>query len=843
MYTPKHFFKIALLVPFLFWGDYPTYGQQSTPAKKSYGDIVKNSDLKDGLFHLYTDRDDGTVYLGIKNSQLDQEFIHFGYVLDGVPEVGIYRGRFLGEKIFIIRKHFDRLEFVVRNTSFYFDPENALSRAAEANISDAVIASLKIVATTEDKTTYLLRADELFLREIFAPIKSIASRHDSPSSTSVVLGDLSSDRTRFNEIRNYPENSLLRVQYIYENKSPKQWGEDDVTDARFLTIEIQHSLIAVPKNDFKPRFDDPRVGYFTSSVSDLTSKKSANYRDPIHRWHLKKKNPSAAKSDPVEPITWWIENTTPVELRDTIQKAVESWNRAFGSAGFTNAIVCKIQPDDAKWDAGDIRYNVLRWTSSPNPPFGGYGPSFVNPRTGQILGADIMLEYVYLTNRLRLRDLITRTEHEDAISLYKDSSDPHSFCQAGLFLQESSISAQASLATAAASAIEMDALMNQTLANLILHEVGHTLGLNHNFRSSYLLTPEELQDKEVTSKRGVSGSVMDYVPANVSLDREKQTLYYSVAPGPYDHWAIRYGYTETTDEKEATTLEAILAESTKPENAFGNDADDMRSTGRGIDPRAMLFDLSSDPIAHAITTMERVKKTLSVLPDKFPTQGESYQEFLTAYTTLMRDYERASTILSRYVGGVYVDRSVVGQAGAANPYTPVPAADQERALNALKKYVFAPKAFSFLTPKLLSHLQIQRRGFEIRKLKDNEDPKIHATVATIQNAALNQLLHAYTLSRIEDSTLYGNTLPLPKVMKILDSSIMEGEIDSFRAALQVNYIERLIRIAALGGQNSFPSSSRAEAVAALETHLPPGEGGTSHDHYLRRIISRALDAR
>jgi hypothetical protein len=125
----------------------------------------------------------------------------------------------------------------------------------------------------------------------------------------------------------------------------------------------------------------------------------------IHRWDLRKKDPNAAVSEPVEPIVWWIENSTPHEWRETIKNAVLEWNKAFEKAGFKNAVQVKIQPDDADWDAGDIRYNVLRWTSSPNPPFGGYGPSFVNPRTGQILGSDIMLEFVYHTNRVVLNRL------------------------------------------------------------------------------------------------------------------------------------------------------------------------------------------------------------------------------------------------------------------------------------------------------------------------------------------------------------------------------------------------------------------------------------------------------
>ena len=147
-------------------------------------------------------------------------------------------------------------------------------------------------------------------------------------------------------------------------------------------------------NDFRPRLDDPRVGYFTQEIENLTSIKVADYKDVINRWSLVKKDPSAAISEPVEPIVWWVENTTPVEYRQTIVEAGEKWNEAFEKAGFKNAVVMKIMPDDATWDPADIRYNVIRWVSSPYPPYGAIGPSFVNPKTGQILGADITVEWM-----------------------------------------------------------------------------------------------------------------------------------------------------------------------------------------------------------------------------------------------------------------------------------------------------------------------------------------------------------------------------------------------------------------------------------------------------------------
>ena len=272
---------------------FPTLAEekaQKSDEKKpvSFAEKVKNCDLIDGLFNLYQDREDGTIYLAIRKNQLGKEFIHYGYVLNGIPALRTFRGRILNERIFTVERQFNKIEFVAKNTAHYFDPESALSRAADANISNAVLACVKIVATTEDKTTYLVKADEIFLKEFFSLIKPAS---DEKKKDRLTLGDLSADRTRFTELKNYPNNTLLRVNYVYHNPRPREWGEDDITDARYITAEVQHALIAVPKNNYRARLEDPRVGYFTTRQTDLTSTKSANYRDLINRWHLEKKKP------------------------------------------------------------------------------------------------------------------------------------------------------------------------------------------------------------------------------------------------------------------------------------------------------------------------------------------------------------------------------------------------------------------------------------------------------------------------------------------------------------------------------------------------------------------------
>ncbi|MFM7814215.1 MAG: DUF5117 domain-containing protein, partial [Flavobacteriales bacterium] len=354
-----------------------------------YGDLTKKCTRIDGLITLWRDTTSGKLYIELRQDQLDKEFIYFNHIADAPVEAGYFRGSYGDSKIISFHRNYEKIEIVQSNTNFYFDPANAIAKSSDANINHPILASEKIEVVHNDKDRFLIDGDALFLTEKMQWVKPPSS----PGSPGGTLGSLSSSKTRIERIRNYSGNTEVLVQYVYENGNPQQFS-DALADPRNISIQYQHTILEVPQNGFIGRTDDPRIGYFTTQVNDMTSDTGTPYRDVIHRWNLVKKDPKAALSDPVEPITFWIENTTPIELRPIIQEACERWNVAFEKAGFTHAVVCKIQPDDATWDAGDIHYNVLRWTSSPNPPFGGYGPSFVNPRTGEILGADIMLELV-----------------------------------------------------------------------------------------------------------------------------------------------------------------------------------------------------------------------------------------------------------------------------------------------------------------------------------------------------------------------------------------------------------------------------------------------------------------
>lgn len=814
----------------------PAPPQKPKDEKPTIASKIKSCVAMPGMFPIYQDTTNGKVYMLIKKDQLGVKFIHFTYTENGVLDAGLHRGQFRGSRIFRINKYYDNLEFEQVNTSFYFDSANNISKSAEANISPAILAYEKIVAQDAAKGEYLIDADELLLSEKLHMIKPPSI----PGAMRFNLGMLSKSKTRFEGLHNYPENSDFVVRYVFENPSPMVGGGEAVTDARAVTVLLQHSFIKVPDNNFKPRFDDARVGYFSEEVNNMTSLEAVNYRDMIHRWNLQKKDPAAAVSEPVKPIVWWIEKTTPKEFRATIKEAALTWNRAFEPLGFRNAVQVFEQPDSATWDAGDIRYNVLRWTSSPQPPFGGYGPSFVNPETGEILGADIMLEYIFVTNRLIAEKLFEVPK----------SMEQYGYCSAGHHLHMETLLGKEMLMAAEASEVEISELVRQSLFYLVLHEMGHTMGLMHNMKASQLHTPAELKNAALTNESGLIGSVMDYPAINLNFKKGERVQYCQTKPGPYDLWAIEYGYSTAVSDPAAETarLKRILDRSTEPGLTFGNDADDMRSPGKAMDPRVMINDLSSDAIAYSTERMDKIMSLLPGLKDRYAAPGQTYQELKNVFNNLAGGYGQNVGIISRYIGGVMVERAVAGQPGATQPYTPVKKEDQKRAMQALAKYAFAPDAFTIPTD-LLPYLQTQRRGYNF--FATTEDPKIHYRLAYIQAEALDHLLDNSVMQRLTDSRLYGNQYSLSEMLSDLTAAIfdadMNGNVNSFRQQLQIDYVKRLIAIVdkdSRTGHDDLSIAKVSSVLKDLQKKLKASAGGDkeSRDHraYLADLIEKAF---
>jgi hypothetical protein len=770
--------------------------KEATP---SIADKTKTCKPIDGLFKLYRDTITGELFFQVSTSQLNKEFIHFTYTENGVLEAGHHRGSYRGSRIFKIQKHYEYLEFVQQNTSYYFDSTSEISKSANANISTAVLAREKIVAKDKDGTV-LIAADELFLTEQLHVLN--ASR---PAPGTFQLGKLTKGKTQYQSLKNYPKNLDIVVRYVFDNPAPAGSTSAAVTDNRSVNIVLQHSFMEVPENNFKPRFDDYRIGYFAESVNDMTTTGFNNYRDLIHRWNLVKKNPDETLSEPIQPIEWWIENTTPKALRPIIMHAALQWNKAFEPLGFKNAIRIYEQPDTASWDAGDIRYNVLRWTSSPNPPFGGYGPSFVNPRTGEILGADIMLEYVFLTNRIKLEEV----NHPE--------SGEH--CSLGLHLYYQQQAANGMLQIIGSDTNELSRLMKESIHYLILHEMGHTLGMMHNMKASQLHTPEELTQPELTYKTGLIGSVMDYPAVNLPNKKGQKVQYCQIEPGPYDKWVIDYGYSIGLNDpiQESQRLANIARKSIQKELTFGNDADDMRAPGKGIDPRVMVNDLSSDALTYSAIKMEQIQQLLPEIFEQCKKDEKSFEKFKDVFNLLTTSLGTHAGIISRYIGGVYVERFEPNQ-NAGNPYSAVSKEEQLRALELLNKFVFSDEALK-IPENYAYFLQSQRRGFGF--MSGTENPKIHQRNLQIQQSVLDQLMNPTMWTRIIDSKYYGNTYSLDSYLGDLTNNIMQfsqtSPYSSHRIMLQTEFVQRLLKVVDLKNPaNGYDAYAKAEAMKQLQ---------------------------
>jgi hypothetical protein len=825
----------------------PVKKEEKKPEDK-FGDLVKKCKKKEGFLTFYTDTVSGKTYIEIQKSQLNQEFIYFNYIENAPVETGYHKGSFGDSKIVVFKKNYERLEIVQSNTNFYHDPSNAISKSASSNINNPILASEKIEATSLDGNKMLIDGDALLLSEKMQLVKMPAPRGgDAP------LGSLSKEKSKINSIRTYTENSEIVVSYVYETSSPSIGG-DAVADGRNVTVQYQHSFLSVPQNNFKPRFDDPRIGYFTTQVNDMTVASATPWRDVIHRWNLEKKNPSELLSDPIQPITFWMENTTPVEFRPIIKDAVERWSVAFEAAGFKNAIVCLQQPDDAAWDAGDIRYNVLRWTSTPAPPFGGYGPSFVNPRTGEILGADIMLEWVALTNRVyadrtfRLSNSLS--EEQEQLLKEKGARNPF-LCNAAAMSNEQLIFGTSVASVMGASDLEKEEIVRQMLYRLVLHEVGHTLGLTHNMRASTLHSVAEIKNIEKVNQEGLANSVMEYPAFNYQLNPSEQALYCDVKVGPYDKWVIEYGYSQalTDDVKEKERLDKITARSTEHQLAYGNDADDMRTAGRGIDPDVNIFDLSSDPVAYGAERCELVKVVLPKLKDRLITSNESYAELLQSFLIATKEYGTQTNVMTRQIGGVHYDRAFAGQGSLVKPLEPVSEVKQKEAMKALAKYAFASDVWSEAIPTF-NYLLDQRRGFS--QYSKSDDPKIHDRILDMQSECLNHIMHPRVHQRIIDSYMYGNTYSIDEVMFDLTQAIFEsdlkGEVNTIRQNLQIEYTQRLI--AMLDEKNRYDYVSQGIALAEMKRIKKLEEGNVvgsaltkAHRAHVVQLIDNALSAK
>ena len=529
-------------------------------------------------------------------------------------------------------------------------------------------------------------------------------------------------RSTWAKVKVFPKNVEVEVSAVFAMRGgfESMFFGDDVPDARGAQVVIHYGMSMLPASSYKPRLADDRVGHFLSTVKDFSQDLNETPKMRyVTRWNLEKTNPEAEKSPPKQPIIFWIERTVPREYRQYVREGILEWNKAFEKIGFIDAIQARDQQGDDEFDPEDIRYNTFRWISTSR----GFavGPSRTNPKTGEILDADIIFdegmirdqreEYLdmagvpaamaALASGQRQRFLkhyaadLPALEHlaptldryfadkPEALEQFRrplpapeQASQLHlgpaacAECEMGPGMQRQLAVAAALLAARG----EMEPggkvpekLLAQAVKEIVMHEVGHTLGLRHNFKASSIYSARQINDPEFTAKHGNSGSVMDYLPANIVRKGEKQGDYFTPTIGPYDYWAIEYAYKPLENKsKEKEELAKIAGKVSDPELAFGTDEDLMLNP----DPRIQLFDLG-EPLEYASNRIQLVRSGIDDLQDRVVAKGEGWQRARRAFDVLLGEMFRAASLATCYVTGEYTCRDHRDDKGSRAPMKPI----------------------------------------------------------------------------------------------------------------------------------------------------------------------------
>ena len=766
--------------------------------KKDYASIkefIEDGEFKElnGFMNILHETEEDKYYLIIEEDKINKEFIYFAYILNGPQDVGASGGSMGDGSILEFRKFKDDIGLYKINTKYKYDDSNKISQSKLTNIIEAFMGRFKVVVKEDNK--YLISADKLFLSEMLTSVTPNIPQ-EYMEYYDLNIGKIDKSKTYINDVRNYPKNTAIEINYGFFNPRPKPGGSvDAVADKRYTFISARHLFVEMPDDKFEPRIADQRIGYFSEKVTDLSSYDSYPARDLMNRWRLIKKNPEAELSEPVEPIVYWVENSTPEEIRPFVVKGIEGWNAAFEKAGFKNAVVAKIQPDDAEWDAGDIQYNVVRWASTPNPQFSGYGPSIANPRTGEIIAADIVQEFNAIKRGYTYRKLWGYTEDNDPLE--------------------------------------------QWIVSLTMHEVGHTLGLRHNFKSSWIYNADDIHNVSITGKSHI-GSVMDYDPINLAPAGTPQGNFFPHGPGIYDKWAIEFGYTPNMTDEER---DLILAKASIPEYVFGTDGDAMGSPGSNTDPRAKRYDLSGDPVTYTSRRIEILDAKIKELPSIFLVDGNTSTEFRSNFFSLVREKGRFMEGVSRLIGGVYSNRTVNGT--DLTPFEAVAYKDQKKAMSLITSKLLSNDAFIF-DENILKYLQYEKRAAYSSSERGNEDPQLHEVVLGLQGRVLAHILHPRVMTRLVDSSQYGNTYLPNEVLDDLQEGIFVAKEvpTTFKMNLQSNYVDGLIKGLSDSDYDEISRSAIYNSLIKIETFTKRLYGTDelkNHLKFLNWKINKALE--
>ncbi|HEX5387276.1 MAG TPA: zinc-dependent metalloprotease [Gemmatimonadales bacterium] len=863
---------------------------------KPFGEVTRNAEVETGLFTAYVRRDQ--VLLGIKPSQFDRDFLLVTQVGQGIGDAGLDGGTSLRSDLVRFHRSGDRVELWVVNPHVAAAAGSPMALTVAYSFGHSVAQSFPI-ATIRDTSEILVDVEPMLLSDwadLTTRLEAYANRRHSGANV-----QFDRDRSSMQSVHVYPSNLESEVRLTYAPS--RNLGLQTVPDYRWIPLGIHYSLLELPATPMRPRYADDRVGYFISALKDF-SRDTADgfFVRYIDRWRLEKKDPAARLSEPVRPITYYIDRTVPTEWRPYVRAGILEWNRAFEDAGFKNAIRVLDAPDDSAWSAEDARYSTVRWTATNNSVYA-IGPSNVDPRTGEILNADILISASWvqtwrgeLTRMAGPSAFVDETFEQDSVLAQLPMSQVGRLCSYAAALGVEGTVLRAALAergSIPAGGMVPREYIGQALKELVMHEVGHTLGLRHNFRGSAGITRAQLADRAYTAQQGIGVSVMDYDPPAVSLEPDGQGEYYASTIGSYDRWAVEYGYApvrvesraakgggaesagasggEWSPDAELPGLRAIAARASDPGHLYGTD-EDAGFGGFGLDPLVSRYDQTDDPLGWARERVGLIDTLFDSLETRVVASGQSYYRLRDAFTDLLSARWYAMLVTTKYVGGATTSRDHRDDPGGRPPIVNIPAEKQREALAFLTDAGFGEGAYQF-RPELLSRLAPDRwMHWDSNPSSESRiDFPLHHWALTEEAGLLNQLLDPAVLARIRDAELRAGpgeeVVTIPELFGRLTTAIwaevgydaggrptrVPRNTSSIRRDVQRLYLADLIKLL-VTPRPGTPEDARAVARATLtdlgdQIDRALARGGSTLDAYTRdhladsRVrIDQALDA-
>ena len=815
----------------------PTATPPSAPgALRPMKDILKDAKSIPGFFTLH--QKDEKVWLEILPSQLGKPFFFSYNVPRSIGERGLYGSQMGGSKLVEFQKIGNQVQLIAKNTQFFAKEGTPQAQFVAESFSDSLMGSAALVSAPHPETkSILIEANTLLFSDIPGYQTRLEASFRMPfalDTRNTSFANVKSSETLTGlEVKAHFAVSKLSAPPMVPSQVPTTPPPSTTPDPRSLFVSFYYSFMPLPV-PMAIRMADERVGFFTVARTDYTT--DLNVKPKTHllkRWRLEKKDSGAAVSEPKEPVVYWLDKNIPEKYRASVMQGVLEWNKAFEKAGFKNALVVKQQQATDDFNNMDARHTSIRWFTGADVGFA-IGPSQADPRTGEILDADIGMSDVFARGA-------RRTVIEDMLRVRSNDGE---ICE---HAQEAAEELNYALDLLEARGLELDspkadALAQAYVKDIIMHEVGHTLGLRHNFRASTVYDLKQLQDPSFTKLNGIASSVMDYNPFNISPKGEIQGEYVMSTLGAYDYWAIEYGYKQFEAGHEAQGLAQILSKANQRELQFDTDEDAGFGAMGGIDPMVNRFDLGSDPLAYYKRRMQLSRELWERLQNLNLATGESYERLTRSFRSGFSQLARVAPLAAKYIGGVHTRRERAGSNRLL--FEPVSAGLQREALQLMTKDFLGTDSFKF-KPEFIARLAVDR--LESSSLQGGLQTSVASLVAGVQKGILDQIYSPAVATRLAEVGMKVNdpreTLGLSDVYDALQDAIWSEaktgqETSLIRRNLQREQLRRMTDVLVkpagpwpADARSILRDNARQLSVLLNKTLAKPGLSKTTRAHY------------